>query len=77
MRCGGMTRLNLRPLSFVVLSTCASTSVTIFSILVIVETSLHRKWYNAYYNTVEYDYSSSTYAPAITYQASCHELGLT
>ena len=24
-----------------------------FSILVIVETSLHRKWYNAYYNTVE------------------------
>jgi len=48
-----------------------------FSILVIVETSLHRKWYNAYYNTVEYDYSSSTYAPAITYQASCHELGLT
>jgi hypothetical protein len=47
-----------------------------FSILVIVETSLHRKWYNAFYNTVEYDSSRSTYAPAITYQAFYHELEL-
>ncbi|KAF2995105.1 hypothetical protein E8E13_004002 [Curvularia kusanoi] len=37
--------------------------LTIFAILVIVETSLHRKWYNAYYDTVEYDsgYSTSSF----------------
>lgn len=38
--------------------------LTIFAILVIVETSLHRKWYNAYYNTVEYDSSDSMYVPS-------------
>ncbi|UPX20944.1 uncharacterized protein EKO05_0011154 [Ascochyta rabiei] len=32
-----------------------------FTILIIVETTLHRIWYNAYYSTVEYD-SSETIA---------------
>ena len=47
-----------------------------FSILVIVETSLHRKWYNAYYDTVEYDYGASTYALTVIYQAFGHALEL-
>ncbi|KAJ4335341.1 hypothetical protein N0V95_008916, partial [Ascochyta clinopodiicola] len=36
-----------------------STFLILFLILIIVETTLHRKWYNAYYNTVEYDSSES------------------
>lgn len=40
---------------YLLIDTLKNLTLTAFSILVIVETTLHRKWYNAYYDTVEYD----------------------